>query len=273
MESRIRGEIARFTSTTPYFDTPLAGFASASDPLFRQYKAIIGDFHLTPGEFFAKAFGTDLEAGTVICWILPVSEQGRRSNRDETRLPSLDWARVRTHGESFNNKLRKHLVTLLEGFGHRAIAPVLSAEWKQCDSVPAGIASSWSERHAAFAAGLGTFSLNDGLITEKGIAHRCGSVITDLVMPATPRSYSGHADNCLYYRDGSCADCVKRCPAGAISAGGHDKTRCRQYCNETIPAEAGGRYNVKVLGCGLCQAGVPCENGIPRPRTKKRPGS
>jgi len=38
-----------------------------------------------------------------------------------------------------------------------------------------GPASSWSERHAAYAAGLGTFSLNDALITPKGIAHRLGS--------------------------------------------------------------------------------------------------
>lgn len=37
-----------------------------------------------------------------------------------------------------------------------------------------GIASRWSERHAAYAAGLGTFSLSDGFISSRGIAHRCG---------------------------------------------------------------------------------------------------
>ena len=38
------------------------------------------------------------------------------------------------------------------------------------------IASDWSERHAAYAAGLGTFGLTRALITEKGIAGRFGSL-------------------------------------------------------------------------------------------------
>ena len=39
-----------------------------------------------------------------------------------------------------------------------------------------GMASCWSERHAAFVSGLGTFGLCDGLITPVGKAMRCGSV-------------------------------------------------------------------------------------------------
>ena len=35
-----------------YFDSPLVGFASASDPLFKQYKKIIGRFHFTPQDIF-----------------------------------------------------------------------------------------------------------------------------------------------------------------------------------------------------------------------------
>lgn len=37
--------------------------------------------------------------------------------------------------------------------------------------------SNWSERHVAFVCGLGTFGLSKGLITEKGIAGRLGSLI------------------------------------------------------------------------------------------------
>ena len=35
---------------TPMFDTPLVGIADGYDPLFEQYKRIIGPFHLTPFE-------------------------------------------------------------------------------------------------------------------------------------------------------------------------------------------------------------------------------
>ena len=31
-----------------YWNTPLVGFASGQDPLFKQYKKIIGRFHYTP---------------------------------------------------------------------------------------------------------------------------------------------------------------------------------------------------------------------------------
>ncbi|WP_273266996.1 hypothetical protein [Flexistipes sinusarabici] len=35
-----------------YFKPPLVGFASVNNPLFSDYKNIIGDFHYHPKEFF-----------------------------------------------------------------------------------------------------------------------------------------------------------------------------------------------------------------------------
>jgi epoxyqueuosine reductase len=276
MDIRVREEIGQFLRESrynihtgwkePYFDEPLVGFASTSDPIFERYKEIIGEFHLTPAEFFEKTFSAELTKGTVICWILPISRHVRESNHVEAQYPSLEWARTRTHGEACNDKLREHLIAFLTNLGHQAVAPMISRVWKQFPSTPVGIASSWSERHAAYAAGLGTFSLNDGLITDRGIAHRCGSVITDLLLPPSPVSVQSHTANCLFSREGSCGRCIGRCPAGAISKAGHDKDRCRQYVYERIPSEAGHRYDVESRGCGLCQTNVPCENKIPTTR-------
>ena len=276
MNIRVREEIGRFLRESryniqtgwkePYFDEPLVGFVSASDPIFKRYKEIIGEFHLTPTEIFEKTFSAELTKGTVICWILPISRHVRDSNRAEAQWPSLEWARTRTHGETCNDKLREHLVAFLATLGHKAVAPILSRGWKQFPSTPVGIASSWSERHAAYAAGLGTFSLNDGLITERGIAHRCGSVITDLLLTPSPVHVQSHTANCLFSRDGSCGRCIGRCPAEAITEAGHHKDKCRQYVYEQIPSEVGDRYDVEGRGCGLCQTNVPCEDRIPSPR-------
>ena len=276
MNIRVREEIGRFLRESryniqtgwkePYFDEPLVGYASASDPIFKRYKEIIGEFHLTPTEIFEKTFSAELTKGTVICWILPISRHVRDSNRAEAQWPSLEWARTRTHGETCNDKLREHLVAFLATLGHKAVAPILSCGWKQFPSTPVGIASSWSERHAAYAAGLGTFSLNDGLITERGIAHRCGSVITDLLLTPSPVHVQSHTANCLFSRDGSCGRCIGRCPAEAITEAGHHKDKCRQYVYEQIPSEVGDRYDVEGRGCGLCQTNVPCEDRIPSPR-------
>jgi epoxyqueuosine reductase QueG len=118
--------------------------------------------------------------------------------------------------------------------------------------------SNWSERHIAYAAGLGTFSLSDGFITERGIAHRCGSVVTDLVLPVSSRTAKTHLSNCLFYVNSKCRACIPRCPAGAITEEGHDKIKCRQYMKTDI-GYLMEEYGVGVQGCGLCQTKVPCE--------------
>jgi epoxyqueuosine reductase QueG len=265
MEDRIRAEIEQFVAQSPlnlhpsggcHFEAPLVGFAAAGDPLFADYKRIIGDFHLTPEELLPGA-------GTVVCWVLPVARAVRESNRREATFPSRPWAQTRSFGEQLNAALRRHLVAWLEGEGHRAVAPQLSERWREFADTPVGIASTWSERHASHAAGLGTFSLSDGLITPAGIAHRCGSVVTDLPLVPTPRTYPGHLDNCLWYREGSCGACIGRCPLGAISREGHDKAKCREYVYGTVPAAVGERYGVPQTGCGLCQTRVPCEAAVP----------
>jgi epoxyqueuosine reductase QueG len=243
------------------------GFAAADDPLFSQYKKIIGDFHLTPRELFEDAFGPgSLPGGTVVVWILPIPEDTRLSNRAQDRLPSLAWARTRAFGERFNTDLRRHLVSFLEALGHRAVAPLLSPHWRMLDRTPVGLASTWSERHAAYAAGLGTFSLNDGLITPRGIAHRIGSVVTDLVLPPSGRTCEHHRANCLFFRGFDCGACIDRCPAGALTKEGHDKEKCRAHVYGAVMREVGDVYGVPEAGCGLCQTEVPCESRIPRGR-------
>jgi epoxyqueuosine reductase QueG len=275
MEQTIREEIQRVVASSqdnrfpgsdePYFDEPLVGYAAAGDPLFAEYRQIIGAFHQTPAEVLAAACGA-VTAATVICWILPISRPIRESNRREEQWPSREWALTRSNGDAFNTVLRRHLVAWLQAAGYHAVAPQLAPTWQQLADTPVGQASTWSERHAAYAAGLGTFSLNDGLITAKGIAHRCGSVITDLSLAPTPRTAADHRSNCLYYRDGSCGACIKRCPAGALSRQGHDKKACLGYVYGTVPAAVGKEYGVPHTGCGLCQTRVPCEAQIPGPQ-------
>jgi epoxyqueuosine reductase len=280
MEMKIADEVRRFAaeseanrfpnSDAPYFDTPLVGFAAADDPLFTDYKRIIGPFHLTPQELAAATpDGDSWQPATVISWVLPITQSTRESNRGGNRYPSLAWARTRSFGEDFNKALRLHMVAWLEGQGQKAFAPQYSSVWKEYGETPVGIASAWSERHAAYAAGLGTFSLNDGLITPRGIAHRLGSVITDLLLAPTLRPWPDHRHNCLWYREGSCGACVGRCPVGAITReGGHDKYRCRELVYGEAPRAVGERYGVPHTGCGLCQTKVPCEGIIP-PGTRR----
>lgn len=258
-----------------YWEEPLVGFASGMDPLFFEYKTLIGSFHQTPREIIASALRekgrplllSDTEQVSVISWILPAAEETRKSNRKEERFPSKLWAYTKDFGEACNDALRRQVTSFLENMGHIAVAPVLLPSFKSLRDEKAGWASPWSERHIAYACGLGTFSLNDGFITPKGMAIRAGSVVTLLKLVPSEKRYRFPKENCLFFRNETCGKCITRCPVGAISEKGHDKDRCREYIGSKPLHEKRLEYGLQnpATSCGLCQTGVPCEFQIPRP--------
>jgi epoxyqueuosine reductase QueG len=92
---------------------------------------------------------------------------------------------------------------------------------------------------------------------------RCGSIVARISVPATARPYNHHHAYCLFYNEGTCGVCIKRCPVGAVSKEGHDKKKCREYVEGPIARHARDAYGVEAYGCGLCQTKVPCESRIP----------
>jgi epoxyqueuosine reductase len=250
----------------PAWDEALIGFSSGADPIYQSYKEHVGDFHFLPEEIFNLTFPDSPvkpEELTVISWVLPQREVTKADNRGEDFYPSERWVRARFPGEDFNILLRKHVVEELGNNGIQAVAPVLSPEWKMVMSPKFGLASRWSERHAAHASGLGTFGLCDGLITPKGKAHRVGTVVARLVIPPTPRPYKDHQEYCLFFSKGGCMVCAERCPVGAITEEGHDKKKCWDHAGGTCGKYVKEKFGFDGYGCGLCQTDVPCESGIP----------
>jgi len=274
MEMFIKEELKALAHTSPLnrlpnldnhviFDEPLVQFADGDDSIFAEYKTIIDPTHLTPREALAKDCNKSPEdmpaCLSVISWVLPISSKIRESNRRRRLTPSRFWAYARWYGEKFNDAMRGHVVKLLTEMGYLAVAPVLQPYFKKWEyTKEKGYYSNWSERHIAYVAGLGTFSLSDGFITERGIAHRCGSVVTNLVLPASPRTAQSPYSNCLFYVNGKCQSCIVRCPARAITENGHDKIKCDDYIHSKLH-HLFEEYSVGMAGCGLCQTKVPCE--------------
>jgi epoxyqueuosine reductase len=248
---------------TPVFDPPLVGFADGADPIFTEFKTLVGPDHITPAEALAGATGeahASLPPVYVIAWTLTHSLPVRAANRRRKRTTSKLAALARTQGGALNNALRDHIADWLRERGYRAAAPAREAYFSADDHTE-GKYSNWSERNVAHAAGLGSFGVSGSFITTIGIAARCGSVVTDLILPPTPRNPDLHA-GCLFYLDGSCLKCARRCPAGAISATGRRKSLCRPYCLTQYP-RLRREYGVPTPGCNLCQVAVPCEAADP----------
>ncbi len=265
-------------TTDPAWDGFLLGFSSGADKLYGFFKQHIGEFHWTPLEAFALGMATEAgESGnsefvdtapdelTVISLALCQTDATKAANRQQTRFPSEHWARSRKYGQRCSRALTQALVAALAARGWPAVAPALLPEAEEKQSPTYGRAFTWSERHVAYASGLGTFGLCGALITERGQAVRLGSVIVRAQFPPTPRPYANPFAYCLFFSEGTCSACVDRCPAGSVTEEGRDKDACSRHL-EPVTAEFVQReYGFRGYGCGLCQTGVPCESRIPAP--------
>ncbi len=224
------------------FLPPVLGVASAVDDVFLRFKdpAVIGPRHLGPGEWLPGA-------RSVVSYFLPFSVRVVESNGAEG-FPSEEWVYGRIEGEAMNDEVRRFTADYIRRAGGKCVVPSFDPRYEVLDR-----RSTWSERHAAYAAGLGTFGLSRSLITEKGCAGRFGSVITDLEFEPTPRRYASTDEYCNL-----CGDCIKRCPSGAITSAGKDVVLCANYLDSVVKPRFAPRY-----GCGKCQTRVSCSRAIP----------
>ena len=229
------------------FDSPMFGFASAGDPIFESFISpeIIGGHYLTPSAWLPGA-------KSVVSYFLPFTGKINESNARDNSWPSDEWLHGRIEGQIFIIKLSAYLTDLLINAGFNSVSPVLDARYGS-GSATVKFSSNWSERHAAYACGLGTFGLSKNLITKKGVCGRFGSLITEYNFPAADRLYNGVYEYCTM-----CGACVKNCPAGAISLEeGKKHEPCSNFVN-SVMEKHGPRY-----GCGKCQVNVPCGNRAP----------
>ncbi|MBR6500101.1 MAG: epoxyqueuosine reductase, partial [Firmicutes bacterium] len=129
------------------FDKPLVGFASADDPIFELFKDpnIQTDRCLSVKEWLPGA-------KTVIAIFLPASEVSRETNKVDMSWPSPEWIHTRWEGEKFQDSLRHYLCDALRARGYQTCMPSHDdPRYTVIDLV-----SNWSERHTAYACGLGT---------------------------------------------------------------------------------------------------------------------
>lgn len=238
---RFIGEYRKQNRISTSWKEPLLGFADADGEYIRSLKKLISPTHYLPQDFLPGAT-------VVLSYFLPFSEEIGRGN-EEGNEPSEGWCTAYKETNQMFPELNRYLTAFLEKKGFHAVTP------SSIGMIDDGhLFSNWSQRHIAYAAGLGTFGVNNMLITEKGICGRFYSLITDLpVSPDLPLK----EERCLYKKSGGCGLCAKHCPAHALVPGGtFDQYRCNEHL---MGFEK--RFGQEV--CGKCVVGLPCTYRIP----------
>jgi epoxyqueuosine reductase len=280
------------------FDPPLIGVSRGDDAIFNKFKEVVAPEHLTPFEMWTADGLRKQEdkadhlriLSIIFPYVKRIRDESKKHIRDEhesgPKMPADIYCVGRNYANEFMKDVLRKTTAFFQERGFRATAGMLSPAFRlRLQQKPPQFYSLWSERHMAFAAGLGTFSLHEGLITEAGCNIRVTSVITDAPLTVTPRKSDEPYANCLYYAKGECRECEKRCPGQAITAEGHDKVKCRQYgvivskeMNKKFgkllkPHERNVEGTVIVsypVGCAFCQFKVPCMDRNPMAKAKKK---
>ena len=266
------------------FSKPLIGVSRGDDPIFQKFKEVVAPEHLTPLELWLAEGQEKIPPSNlrVVSIVFPFVDKIRKESKNAIKLPRVILpAEIYSLGRNYANTFKKEICSkTIEFFKKQGFNAVAGMTSDAFTIITKGrFYSNWSERHIAFASGLGTFSLHEGLITEVGCNIRLASVITDAPLEVTIRKNNDPYGNCLYYSKGTCRKCEERCPGKAITEKGHDKKICWAYGQKVarkmiirlkpILKPHNRRINgvwqkqKPPVGCAFCQFDVPCMDKNP----------
>ncbi len=263
---------------TPIFDRPIMGVGDAEDGLFETFQSVVSPRHPRPRDILRKQ-SPSLDGRIpirVVSWALPFSREILISNRRQ-EWPSELYSVARNNGAALIHRALGRIERILEDRGFPSLAPTRTDDYDTFRSPEFTFTSSWSERHVAYAAGLGRFGLNGCLITPLGINVRFASIVTSLPLDVTVKKKNDYRAPCLEDGGEKCGLCLERCPVQAISRKGLDKSKCyqrRQAIRKRFLALYSKRYSLNSspivksgrrapgfsLGCAVCMSAVPCES-------------
>ena len=268
------------------FDDPVLGVADGSDPIICKFKEVIAPEHLTPLELWGLEGKSEVLPGNlrVVSIVFPYINRIRKEFKDNiislsrVILPAEIYSVARNYANELKKEACRKTVRFFEERGYSAVSAMISDSFNIMTK--GRFYSNWSERHYAFAAGLGTFSLSEAMITHAaGCNVRFASVVTDAPLEITSRKSDDPFANCLFHVYGTCKKCADNCPAGAITEEGHDKNRCYAYgqkISRKMNQRIGGllkshwrhingewKEQRPPVGCAFCQFNVPCMDKNP----------
>ena len=243
MKDLIRSKIIEYVKNYPklknldnLWQEPIVGFADAKGSYITALKTIVSAEHKMPEDFMENP-------NIIISYYIPFKKEVAATNLNvEGNMAAQEWADAYNLTNTMISDISQYVAEMLTEMGYRAVSPTGIVFDREL------IVSNWSQRHIAYAAGLGTFGINNMLITNKGCCGRFGSVIANI--PVEPDCIA-EEERCLYKKNGSCKKCVQNCFSGALTVDGFDRKKCYEICMIN-DAKTGADV------CGKCDIDIPC---------------
>ena len=242
------------TDISTRWGKPLVGFADANHPYILKLKDIITPAHELPTDIIK-------DASIVIAYFVPFTKELANTNGHSSNIASPEWALAYEETNAMFNNLNEYIISWLQKSGYHACVSKEASTFNQKT-----LKSNWSHRHFARAAGLGTFGINNMLITKSGCCGRYSTIVTNIDVEPDKLLENEY---CLYKRNGSCGICIKHCPSGALTLDGYDRQKCYSVLrkNAKLYTEFGSSYTDESgaipnsMGsevCGKCVVNTPC---------------
>lgn len=226
------------------YRTPIVGFARADNPVFENLRKGISPIHYLPEDLLPGA-------KSVVSFFVPVSVETVKANN--IHGPSIEYAHVK--------RMQKDLMeNVISG-----MQEILAEKGIRCSGNTEGIPFKleppyhpWLQKPIAVACGVGKFGINRQIITKSGCTGRLGSFVIDAETVPTGEIKEEY---CLYLIDGSCGECVKNCPVGALTYDDIDRPVCKKQIH-SIQLDYHGDLKISD-NCAQCITAMPCSLGIP----------
>jgi epoxyqueuosine reductase QueG len=220
---------------------PIFGIISADNDKIYSLKNSVSAEHLLPKDILS-------DAKSIISFFIPFSSRIINSNISGL-VPSEEWALSYIKTNDLIKMISNNIEILMENNGYKAGKIPATHNFDKVKLI-----SNWSHRHIAIIAGLGTFGINNMLITKYGCCGRLGSIITNFEFQEY-NDVSQVNEKCLHKKYGNCGVCIKRCMVNAYDDGNFD----RQKCYKRLLENAEHRKKIgKADVCGKCLVGLPC---------------
>jgi epoxyqueuosine reductase QueG len=240
----IRSVITEFETVNQlknYWKEPIIEIISAKNPELDMLKKTISIDHLLPYDILP-------EAKSIISFFIPFQDIIVESNIGGI-MASKEWsiAYIKTNEliKTINDKIEK----LLKQKGYKT-GKIPATHNFDKDK----LMSNWSHRHIAYIAGIGTFGINNMLITKNGCCGRFGSIIISYEFDEY-RETKIVKEKCLNKINGTCGICQKKCIINAYQNNNFNRHICYEQCLKNDEYhKAKGLSSV----CGKCLVGLPC---------------